>query len=102
MGSPSHFDETMPSVQHQVSVHLLVRVKPNFVQAKLDSSFIREIEQSSSISFVGMSALIWAARKRDRRRAGLVEQQPPSTSFLWRSARMLGVAIGINAARTPI
>jgi hypothetical protein len=50
MGSPSHFDETMPSVQHQVSVHLLVRVKPNFVQAKVDSSLIREIEQSLSIS----------------------------------------------------
>ena len=33
---------------------------------------------------------------------GLVEQPPPLTSFLWRSARMLGVAIGINAARTPI
>ena len=50
MGSPSDFNETMPSIQHQVSFHLLVRVKPNFVQAKLDSSLIGEIEQSPSIS----------------------------------------------------
>ena len=51
MTSPSHFDETMPSIQCQVPFHSLVRVKPNFVHAKVDSPLIGEIEQSSSISF---------------------------------------------------
>ena len=51
MRSFPHLDETVPPIQPQIPLHLLVRVKPNFVQAKLDRSFIGEIEQSSSISF---------------------------------------------------
>jgi len=44
MWSLPNLDETMPPIQRQVPLHLLVGVKPNFVQAKLDSSFISEIE----------------------------------------------------------
>jgi len=51
MRSLPNLDETVPPIQRQVPFHLLVRVKPNFMEAKLDSSLIGEIEQSSSISF---------------------------------------------------
>ena len=44
MWSLPNLDETMPPIQRQVPLHLFVGVKPNFVQAKLDSSFISEIE----------------------------------------------------------
>jgi hypothetical protein len=49
MRSLPDLSKTVSSIDREVPFHLLVRVKPKFIHAKLDSSLIREFEQSSPI-----------------------------------------------------
>ena len=51
MWSFAYLDEAMTLIQRKVPFHPLVCVKPNFVEATLDSEVVREIEQSLSMSF---------------------------------------------------
>jgi hypothetical protein len=51
MWSVTHLDETMLSIQPQIPFHLLIRVKPNFMQAKLDRSSIAKSSKAFPYPF---------------------------------------------------